>query len=400
MRAFGSWRTRLLVALVAVLAFAGWRWLQADAAAQEQGAIAAPPSAAVSAQAAQPAGSAPFSAAGLMARQRLLHLWQLRHERAEQVYLSYRDATRYPPEARPIAEHPDQVRPFAPVQEEMPLRDAAGQPVGGLRIRSTQDRVFVSGGESARFTLEALDAEGRTLPLVVRRSAAQSLPDGKGLITLVRAEVPFTDDGAGADDVPGDGRYAGRLTPSLQGFASQPGTIRVLVEVVANGEQGVVGYDIVYVPEVPGTWSGVREALENGTLNFYLKAQVRGPGRYVASARVSDAHGLPFALLQFNELLPAGAVEFKLSLPGLLVRDKAPAFPLQLVDVEAFLLKPDTFPDRAMMPRLPGVVHVSKAYPLESFSAEEWNSEERNRYLGEYARDVVRAEDELARLRR
>jgi hypothetical protein len=396
MQSLGSWRARLLVLLLAALSFAGWRWLQADAATQEQ--AAATPTA--SAPLVQTTATAPYSAAGLIARQRLLDLWQLRHERAEQVYLGYRDATRYPPEARPIAEHPDQMRPFAPVQEEMPLRDATGKPLPGLRIRSTQDRVFVSGSESARFTLEALDGNGRTVPLAVRRSAAQSLPDGKGLVQLVRSDVAFTDDGAGADDVPGDGRYAGRLTPALQGFGSQAGTIRLLVEVVANGEQGMVGYDVVYLPEVPGTWSGVREALENGALNFYLKAQVRSAGRYVASARVSDANGVPFALLQFNEQLPAGAVELRLSLPGLLVRDKAPAFPLQVVDVEAFLLKPDTYPDRAMMPRLAGLVHVSKAYPLESFSAEEWNSEERNRYLAEYARDVVRAEEEMARLRR
>ena len=49
-----------------------------------------------------------------------------RQERAEQVYTSYRDSTRYPFDSRPISEHPDQVRPFAPI-EELRLRGANGE---------------------------------------------------------------------------------------------------------------------------------------------------------------------------------------------------------------------------------------------------------------------------------
>jgi hypothetical protein len=93
-------------------------------------------------------------------------------------------------------------------------------------------------------------------------------------------------------------------------------------------------------------------------------------------------------------------VEFDLTLPGLLVHDREPAFPLQLVDVDGFLLKPDAFPDRVPLPRLPGVVHASQRYGIDAFSSRQWQSEERDRYLAEYARDVVRAEGEIARLRR
>jgi hypothetical protein len=95
----------------------------------------------------------------------------------------------------------------------------------------------------------------------------------------------------------------------------------------------------------------------------------------------------------------AGPAEFKLSLAGVLVRDRNPPFPLRLVDVEGFLLRPDTFPDRAMMPRQPGEAHVSKRYDVNSFSGDEWQSEERERYLDEYGRDMQRALDEMARLR-
>jgi hypothetical protein len=395
----GSWLSRLIVATAVLAAgIGGWYWLLSDAAE--------PPSSAAAAVEPAPAprvagsGPAPYSTAGLAVREQQLQLWSQRQERAEQVYRAYLEATRYPPTARPISEHPDQMQPFAPVQEDLPMRDAEGRPVSGLRLRSTQDRVFVGSGESVRMTLQAFDGSGAVVPLQVRRAAAQTLPDGKALMQLVRVEVPFTDDGAGADEVAGDQIHAGRLTPGSQGFAGQAGSIRVRVDFEANGQTGTVGFDVIHAPDQAGRWAGVREALVEGDLHFYLKAEVPVAGRYVASARVRDASGVPFALLQFNEVLPAGSVEFKLALPGLLVHDRQPEFPLQLVDVDAFQLKPDAFPDRVPLPRLPGVVHLSQRYGIDAFSSRQWQSEERDRYLAEYARDVVRAEGEIERLRR
>ena len=391
----------LWAAIAALAVLLGWRWYAAEAqsSAEVQSASASTLSSqAAHSTAALPAGASPFTAAGLAARQQQLALWQQRYSRAEQVYNSYRDATRYPPESRPIDEHPDQVRPFDPVVEELPLRDASGKPLKDLRLRTTQERVFASGAESSRFTIEATDAGGRAVPIQVQRSAAQTIPDSKTLINIIQANVPFTDDGMGADEVAGDGKYSGRLAPASQGFAAHSGTIRVLVQLSANGEQGVAAFDLVYTPAVPATWAGVREAPEEGGLNFYLKAQVKTAGRYVASARIYDANGMPFALLQFNEEVGAGPAEFKLPLAGALIHDRQPTFPLQLVDVEGFLLLPDTFPDRAMMPRQAGVVHSSRRYDLDSCSSAEWQSEERDRYLAEYGRDVKEALDAMARL--
>ncbi|WP_049871203.1 choice-of-anchor X domain-containing protein [Ramlibacter tataouinensis] len=366
------------------------------AAGNAGGASAAAPSPASGASAPEA-----FGAAARAARAQQRTLWQARYDRAEEVYTRYREATRYPPESRPLAEHPDQVRPFEPVAEDKPLRNAQGRAPGGVRLRTTQERVFLSGGESVRFTVEAVDENGRSLPLVVERAAARSVPDTTALITIVEAPLAFTDDGAGADEAAGDGRYSARLTPQAQGFAQQAGTIRVLAQVQAQGQAGVAHFDVVYQPLVPATWTGgAREALERGSLNFYLGAQVRVAGRYVVSGRVFDANDQPVALLQFNGEVPAGPAEFRLNLFGALLRDKSPAFPLKLVDVEGFLLQPDTFPDRAMMQRLSGLVHTSRRYAADSFSPAEWSSEERDRYLTEYGRDLQEAEDVLARLGR
>jgi hypothetical protein len=150
---------------------------------------------------------------------------------------------------------------------------------------------------------------------------------------------------------------------------------------------------------VPATWSGPpREALEAGSLNFYLPVQVRQAGRYVVTGRVDDAAGSPVALVSFNDEVGVGAQAFKLAVFGKLIRDFQPRFPLTLRDVDAFLLRPDTFPDRAVMTRRVGTVLVSGNYPLLSFADAEWTSEERDRYLKEYNKDVDQALEHLRQL--
>lgn len=385
-----------------MLSLLAWIWLGADAPDEGTGGVAGGKRQPVAQSASvggapdpSGGGSGPYSASGLRARQEQLALWRGRYERAEQIYASYRDATRYPYESRPIAEHPDQVRPFAPIAEQVKMRNANGDLVKGISLRTTQERVFLSGAESVRFTLAAVDENDRVLPLVIRGAQAQSIPDSRTPIKVVQASVAFTDDGAGADDIPSDGQYAGRLTPATQGFQAYAGTIRLLVEVAADAQQGVAHFDVVYSPDVPASWMGVREALEAGSLNFYLKANVRRAGRYVVSGRVDDANGVPFALLQFNDEVGAGNREFKLQVFGALVLDKNPTFPLRLRDVDGFLLIPDQFPDRATMARQAGVVHTSASYPLSRFSAQEWSSEERQRYLAEYGKDAETAKRQV-----
>lgn len=66
--------------------------------------------------------------------------------------------------------------------------------------------------------------------------------------------------------------------------------------------------------------------------------------------------------------------------------------PLTLRDVDGFLLRPDAFPDRRVMPRLAGGVHVSKSYAVSDFSDAPWTSEGRSRYLAELTRDVTAAQ--------
>jgi hypothetical protein len=346
--------------------------------------------AAVAAPIAPPAAS--FGASAVQVRRAQLDLWRQRLARSEDTLTKYKTSTRYPHEARPLAEHPDQLRPFDPVAEEMPLRTPGGQPAKGVHVRSTQDRVFASGAESVRVTVRAVDDNDRPLPLLVTRAVAFDLPDARRPAGRPQVPVAFTE--------ASDGSLAAVLQPSTHGFSDFAGTIRIQAYLNQAGQLGNINFDLVYNPLVPAEWAGVREALQAGSLDFFLKARVAQPGRYVVSARVDDAAGKPFALLSFNDEVAVGEQEFRLRLFGKLVRDGQPAFPLTLRDVQGFLLVPDRFPDRAMLPRQVGTVHTSKAYALDSFSDAEWSSEERSRYLAELNKDVDEAKRQVDALNR
>jgi hypothetical protein len=353
-----------------------------------------------SASAAQaPAPAAPFSATGLQTREAQRALWSQRLERAQATLAAYRESSRYPHESQPISAHPDQVHPNQPVTDEHALRGPGGRVNESLRLRTSQERIFVQGNETVRFTVSLVDANGQPVPLSIVRASAREIPAERTGTTYPEVPMPFNDEGTSGDVTAGDGVFSVQLQPATQGFAGLLGQIRVELLMQHREHQGATYFDVMYTPEAPATWQGgVREAMEDGSLNFYLKANVREAGRYVVTARVDDASGKPFALLTFNDEVAAGAQEFRLPLFGKLVRDGRPAFPLVLRDVDAFLLRPDVFPDRKLMPRLPGRVHTSQAYPLAGFTEADWNSEERARYVAELTRDLDDAQREVDRL--
>jgi hypothetical protein len=396
-------RATVLALGLLALAWLGWRSL---APAEAEAAIEAAPAAARPAAPAAVAATAPPAAAsarpGPLApaeRQRQLALWQQRLQRASEVLQAYRWATRYPHEARPLTEQPDQIDPQQPIVEDRPLR-LPGQPVvPGLFLRTTQDKVHLQGDETVTVSVSAHDGEGRTLPLQVSRALAEEGALGQRSSNWPRVPVAFNDQGTGGDAVAGDGVLSARLQPARQGFVGQAGMIRLSLALQSGEQPGFVYFDVLYSPEVPATWAGaVRERLAEGSLLLELPVQVNTAGRYVVAGRVDDADGRPLALLSFNEELAAGPQVFRLQLFGKLVRDLQPRFPLRLRDVEAFLLKADQFPDRALLPRRLGTVHQTQRYPWASFSAAEWTSEERRRYLAEHERDVRQAQAELDRL--
>jgi hypothetical protein len=327
------------------------------------------------------------------ARQELVQQYQL----AEHTLCSYEQASQYPAGSRPMAQNADQSYPNRPVLETNPMRLDGGGTDAQVLLQTSQSRVHMASGESVAFSLRAVDPNGATLPLVITRAVASGIQYGAARGNA-QVALALADDGNGADAVAGDGAFAGVLAPAQSGLAAFDGTIRTLVNYSVNGKTGRIAFDVIYSPVVPAVWTGaVREARDNGSLSFYLKTEVRVAGRYIVTGRVDDANGQPFALLTFNDLLPTGPNEVRLSAFGKLLRDGAPALPLRLRDVDGYLLRENLDPDRALMPRLEGTVATSKQYPVDSFSDAPYAGEERSRYLAEFGKDLQLARAALLR---
>jgi hypothetical protein len=307
---------------------------------------------------------------------------------ADRTFCNYIQGSRYPLSSRPIKEQSDQAYPNRPVLETRPMRLDGGGAHEAIQVQSSQSRVFLAAGESATFSLQASDVQGRSQPLVVTRAVAQGLTFN-GARAGAQTTVVF------AETAPTGARAV--LAPAQTGLASFHGTIRTEVKFTAGGRNGVVFFDVIYSPELPATWTGqVREALEDGSLQFYLKADVRTAGRYVVSGRIDDAKGRAVALATFNDLLPAGQHEVRLTAFGKLLHDEQPVLPLVLRDVEGYLLKENADPDRALMPRLEGKVATSRRTSLADVSDAEYDGEERRRHIAEFSKDLRAARARLA----
>jgi hypothetical protein len=316
-------------------------------------------------------------------------------EEVDHTLCSYRESSKYPLSSRPISEHPDQVYPNLAVKESHAIRNKDGSSNSSIQISTSQSRVYMAARESVNFSIQALDKDQQMLPVFVNRAVASGL-NFNNHPAPTQIPMALADNGRDGDLIPNDGIAGGTLNPGSNGFAGFNGTIRTEVNFTVNGQAGVVYFDVIYSPELPAVWAGkIREVIENGSLVFYLPIDVQQAGRYIVNARLDDAKAAPFALLNFNEVLPLGRSEIRLSAAGNLLRDNQATFPMSLRDIDGYLLKENVDPDRALIARMQGVAHVSKNYTLKSFSDAEWNGEERTRHLKEFAKDVELAKAAL-----
>ena len=401
-------RWRVVGPVALVLSATGW-WVASTAGTPPpaldpvaQASAAAPAPRDLAPASAPVRARAPFSAAGLRDRADQLALWQQRLQRAQDTLASYKASTRYPFDSRPASEHRDQWAPHPPTLGDYPLRLPGTGVVPNLRVHTMQQKVFASGADTVLLTVSATDDNGAPLPLRIVSATTHSPQDTGGGKAAPLAPVvaqPFVDDGTQGDVQAGDGVYTGRLDPVNEGFGNFSGLIRTELIVQSGEQQGYVAFDVVYASQVPATWTGpVRDVVQDGSLDFLVAVDVAQPGRYVVTGRVDDATGKPLALVTFNSELGAGAQQVPLQVYGRLVRDAKPAFPLVLHDVEGFLLKPDAYPDRALMPAHDGLVATSRKYSLAQFTDASFSSDETQRYLGEFGKDVAEAQQQVSQL--
>lgn len=311
-----------------------------------------------------------------------MEVLEARLERAQSHLARYREATKYPPTSQPISQHPDQIKPHNVPPGRLPLVGLDGKPSDKTAVILRQDYYYLAGSEAVTFTVECGTLEG-SAPCEVLSSTAMA-PGG-----AQRAEVPFTPEAGGVVHV-------AMFQPGAEGFADHFGPIRVELAIRIAGETGTAAFDLEYTPRPPAVLTGrISEKLVKGSLVLGVELQIEKPGRYVLAARVDDSTGRSFGYIAFNEELPKGRAEAELVVFGKVVLDEKATSPFRLRDVEGFLLKEDVTPDRELLPTLEGVVYTTRSYRDQDFSAEEWQSEERDRHLDEFERDVERAKQEL-----
>lgn len=316
-----------------------------------------------------------------------LELLEARYERMKSTLDRYRESTKYPPTSRPLSEQPDQAEPHSVSPRRLPLVGDDGKPSDKAMVILRQDYFYLAGNEAVTLSVECGTLEG-TVPCQILSATAMS-PDGAH-----RAEVAFSMEAAGA-------LHSAMFQPASQGFASYFGLIRVEVALRIAGETGTGTFDLEYTSSPPAAFTGrVSEKLVDGSLVLGVDMLVEKPGRYVLAARVDDADGRSFGYVSFNDELPQGRTEAGLVVFGKLVLDEKARAPFQLRDLEGFLLKEDVYPDRELMPTREGLVHTTRTYRDQDFSAEEWQSEERSRHLDELERQTDRAKTELEEAKR
>jgi hypothetical protein len=311
-----------------------------------------------------------------------MELLEARVERMQSNLDHYRKSTRYPPTSRPLSEQPDQVKPHDVPPVQVPLVGPDGKPSDKTFVILRQDYYFLAGNETVTFTIECGTIEG-PVPCEITESMAMSPGGAK------HAEVLFAMDMGGR-------LHEAKLQPATEGFAGYYGLIHVEVEIQIAGETGTASFELQYTPRPPAAFTGrVSEKLEKGSLVLGVELEVEKPGRYVLAGRVDDATGRSFGYVSYNDELPTGRAQATLVVFGKLVLDEKARAPFRLRDVEGFLLKENADPDRELLPTLAGVVHTTRDYRDQDFSADEWQSEERQRHLDEFERQAERARKEL-----
>ena len=179
----------------------------------------------------------------------------------------------------------------------------APAPAPNLRVHTTQQARVRHRRRHRRVHRERhRRPTARLLPLRIVSSVAHSpVQDTWASARLRRlapvVTQPFVDDGTHGDALSGDGVLdARRLDPQAEGFANFAGMIRTELDRRSGDQQGYVAFDVVYVPQVPATWSGAPcgEALRGRIAGLRTSPPHVAPAwRYVITGRVDDATGKP-----------------------------------------------------------------------------------------------------------
>ena len=280
---------------------------------------------------------------------------------------------RYPAMSQPLSTKTDLLLPHhvePTVRMLGGLSDPSAPPgtaptPGKVKIQQNQDRLYLQPGQSAVASFQALLLDGSTAPVTITRSdlTREAQPDG-GAASVV-ANVSFHDDGVAPDEVASDGTWTGTVTPPNDGV---PCGMTLFVDVDSGGEKGTLAYEFVETAAAPARFTQTaRDALEEGSVAFYVGIAVDVPGLYEIIARVYDSTGAPISYVRFLDQLGTSSTEVRLAVFGGLLVDEGAVPPLVLREVEGHMMLLDQYPDRAMMADWPAN-YTSAKYDIGQFT--------------------------------
>ncbi|MFI5297345.1 MAG: choice-of-anchor X domain-containing protein [Polyangiales bacterium] len=248
----------------------------------------------------------------------------------------------YPTGSSPLTGKSDLLLPH---HVEPTYRGLSGNRDGKVLIEQRQDRLYLSPGQTAVAMIYATAGKA-PVAIQVTRSEMQREPADGGPPPVV-GTVTFHDDGVAPDEISGDGISSGLVTPPTDGI---PGSLTLFVDLQANGEKGTLNFQFVMTAPPPATFTQTaRDALEDGSIAFYVGINVQKAGLYEIVGRVYDAHGGAIAYLRYMDQLTTDAKEVRLLAFGKLLIDEGAVPPLYLRDVEGHRMVIGDYPDRELM---------------------------------------------------
>jgi hypothetical protein len=308
-------------------------------------------------------------------------------ERMQQVIANFEKYWRYPMASRPMSENSELLLPHHVEPTVRPLsRDA--KETSKTFIRTSQDRMFMTAGETAAVMIEAFQ-DGNHAQASVSRAWLSKMEGEPTTMGPPIAPIHFHDDGVAPDQVANDGIQTALVDPPQSQLATFAGNLAVAAEVTVGSENGNAYFTLTYTGNPPARFTGtMRDVVEDGSLVFYAGVEVYRPGRYNITARVEDAGGKAFALIEFKESLDQSSKEARLLVFGKLIHDEGALAPFSIRDVEGMRFIEDAHPDREMMAMWAGPFQ-SQRYPMTSFSDKDYDTPEKNRQLGNLKQDLA-----------
>jgi hypothetical protein len=247
---------------------------------------------------------------------------------------------RYPSMSQPLSTKTDQLLPHH-VEPVIRMLGGVGDPSappgtpkapGKVKIQQNQDRIYLSPGQNAVASFQAMLLDGGPAPVTITRSDLT---------------VEAQPDGVAPDEVGSDGTWTGNVVVPPD---TAPAGMNLFVDVTSGDETGTLAFPFVETASAPGKFTQTaRDGLEDGSVAFYVGVEIDRPGLYEIIARVYDSTGAPISYVRFLDTLTQASTEVRLAVFGGLLVDEGAVPPLVLRDVEGHRMVLNQYPDREMM---------------------------------------------------